>query len=282
MKKLLLSITTIILTVCFCFSFTACNKNDENTIVIGASPTPHAEILEFVKPILAEQGYTLDIKLFDDYVLPNLGVEDGSLDANYFQHSPYLISFNEDKNTDIVSAGKIHYEPFGLFGNNITSTENIPSGTTIFVPADDSNCTRALFLLAQERIIDLPEGATIEAGVSILDVTIDTNGTTAKGYKIVGLEAAQLPTQLNNNSGSLACINGNYAIATGLNLSQALALENADGAAAQTYGNIIAVKNGNENSAKIKALVDVLLSKEVANFIETEFEGAVVSLYKES
>lgn len=277
MKKLTLGLITAILTLCLCFSFTACeettsNVDDNNkTITVGASTAPHAEILEQAKSILSAQGYTLNIVTFDDYVLPNQGVSDGSLDANYFQHTPYLNSYNASNNTDLVSVGKIHYEPFGLFGNNVDLT-NVPAGTTVFVPSDDSNCTRALFLLAQENLITLPEGASIEEGVAVIDIA------DKKGLEIVPVEASTLPAQLNQNTGALACINGNYAISSGINLDTALALENADGDAAQLYGNIIATRKGSENSVKLKALVDALLSEEIASWIETEYNGAVKSL----
>jgi D-methionine transport system substrate-binding protein len=277
MKKILSSVFSAILCLAFCFSAVACNKevpavDDSNsTITVGASSAPHAEILEFVKPILAEQNYTLKIVTFDDYILPNEGVADGSLDANYFQHAPYLNSYNQEKKSNIVSIGKIHYEPFGLFGNGI-DLANVPSGTTVFVPSDDSNCTRALYLLAQAELITLPNDASIEEGVSVLDITNDN------GLHIVPVEASTLPAQLKANTGALACINGNYAISAGIDLSTALALENADGAAANLYGNIIATRKGSENSVKLKALVDALLSQEVASWIETKYAGAVKSL----
>ena len=279
MKKFLFTVLSTLLCVTACLSTVACNKavpavNDQDkTITVGASTAPHAEILEFVKPILAEQDYDLKIVTFDDYVLPNEGVLDGSLDANYFQHVPYLNSYNEEKGSDLVSIAKIHYEPFGLFGNGIDLT-SVANGTTVFVPSDDSNCTRALYLLAQVNLIALPEDASIEKGVSVLDIT------NSNGLNIIPVEASTLPAQLKANDGALACINGNYAIGAGLGLSSALALEAADGDAAQLYGNIIATRKGSENSVKLKALVDALLSKEVAAWIETKYAGAVKSLAK--
>ena len=173
-------------------------KIDENTIVVGASSTPHAEILEQVKGVLAEQGYTLEIKVFDDYILPNTSLEEGDLDANYFQHKPYLDSFNAQNGTKIVSAAAVHYEPFGLYGNGITSLENLPAGTTIIVPADDSNETRALFLLAQEGLITLAEGATVEAGVTILDIADN------KGYNVIHVQADTVPAVLANEANAQA------------------------------------------------------------------------------
>lgn len=280
MKKLLTVTLSAILLLTLCFAFAGCNKevppvDDNNKVItVGASTTPHAEILEYVKPALEAQGYTLNIVTFDDYVLPNKGVEDGSLDANFFQHTPYLNSYNSSYNTQLVSIGKIHYEPFGLFGNNVTDLTNVPSGTTVFVPSDDSNCTRALYLLAQENLIVLPENASIEEGVSILDITDN------KGLNIVAVEASLLPAQLKENTNSLACINGNYAIGADIPLSSALALESASGDAAQLYGNIIATRSGSENSVKLQALVSALLSQDVADWIETKYAGAVKSLFE--
>ena len=279
MKKFLRITLSIILGLICGLSAIACNKEvlpvDDNnkTITVGASTVPHAEILEFVKPILAEQGYDLEIVTFDDYVLPNEGVIDGSLDANYFQHIPYLNSYNKDNKTDLISIGKIHYEPFGLFGNNV-DLANVANGTTVFVPSDDSNCTRALYLLAQVQLITLPEDASIENGVSVIDI-INT-----KELNIVPVEASVLPAQLKANEGALACINGNYAISAGIRLSTALELETADGDAAQLYGNIIATRKGSENSVKLQALVDVLRSEEVGALIENKYAGAVKLLSK--
>ena len=190
MKKFT-SLALALLLVVSLFAFAACgNKTDDNTIVVGASSTPHAEILEQVKGTLAEQGYTLDIRIFDDYILPNTSLDEGDLDANYFQHKPYLDSFNAQNGTKIASAAAIHYEPFGLYGNGITSLENIPAGTTIIVPADDSNETRALFLLEQEGLIELAEDATIEKGVTILDIADN------KGYDVRHVQADTVPAVL--------------------------------------------------------------------------------------
>lgn len=251
----------------------SCGSKDENTIIVGASSTPHAEILEVIKDDLAAKGYTLEIKIYDDYVLPNTGVEDGALDANYFQHTPYLNSFNADNGTDIVSVGLVHYEPFGIYGNGVTDLKDLAAGARIIIPADDSNETRALFLLAQEGLITLPEDASAEKGVTHLDIV--DNG----GYDIVPVEAQTVPAQLkNSDAGTIAVINGNYAIGAGLKIADALATEDASGTAAQTYANIVAVKRGNENSDKIKALVEALQSEKVAQYIADTYDGAVVAI----
>ncbi|MBQ8216906.1 MAG: metal ABC transporter substrate-binding protein [Oscillospiraceae bacterium] len=247
---------------------------DDNTIVVGASSTPHAEILEVVKEALAEEGYTLEIVVYDDYVLPNQALYDGELDANYFQHTPYLNSYNASNDTDLVSAALIHYEPFGLYGNGVDSVEAAPEGTTIVIPADDSNETRALLLLQQEGFITLPEDASAEEGISHLDIVDDG------GYTITPVQADTVPSILeNSDEGTLAVINGNYALQAGLKVENALAIEDASGDAAQTYANIIAVANGNEESEKTQALVNALLTDAVKDYIAESYNGAVVAIF---
>ena len=241
---------------------------------VGASSTPHAEILEQVKDTLAAEGYDLQIVVYDDYVLPNQSLADGSLDANYFQHTPYLNSFNAANGTDLVSAAKIHYEPFGLYGNGVDSVDAIASNATILIPADDSNETRALLLLAQEGLIELPADASAEKGVTTLDI-VD-----AKGHDVQALQADTVPAQLaNSNEGTVAVINGNYALQAGLHASDALAIEDASGDAAQTYANIVACRAGEETSAKIQALVKALQSDAVKTYIENTYNGAVVAIF---
>ena len=244
------------------------------TLKVGASSTPHAEILEQVKDTLAAEGYDLQIVIYDDYVLPNQSLADGSLDANYFQHTPYLNSFNASNGTDLVSAAKIHYEPFGLSANDVASVADIASDATILIPADDSNETRALLLLAQEGLIELPADASAEKGVTTLDI-VD-----AKGHDVQPLQADTVPAQLaNSNPGTVAVINGNYALQAGLHAADALAIEDASGDAAQTYANIIACRAGEENSAKIQALVKALQSDAVKEYIEKTYNGAVVAIF---
>lgn len=243
-------------------------------LVVGASSTPHAEILESVKDVLAAEGYDLQVVVYDDYVLPNTALADGELDANYFQHTPYLNSFNASNGTDLVAAASIHYEPFGLYGNGVASVADVKEGATIVIPADDSNETRALLLLKQEGLIDLPEGANAADGVTTLDITDN------HGYNIVTVQADTVAAQFNNgDEGSLAVINGNYALAAGLSSSDALAVEDASGDAAQTYANIIAVRNGDENSAKTQALIKALETDDVKNFIDETYKGAVVAIF---
>lgn len=289
MKKTIAILLTLVLAVSL-FALAGCGEQTTTTeptettettetaeltpIVVGASSTPHAEILEQVKDTLAEQGYDLQIVVYDDYVLPNTALEEGELDANYFQHTPYLVNFNEENGTHLASAALIHYEPFGLYGNGVASLEEVPEGATIIVPADGSNETRALFLLAQEGLITLPADATVEAGVTTLDIV--DNG----GYNITPVQADTVAPQLANaEEGTLAVVNGNYALAAGLNVNDALAVEDASGEAAQTYANIIAVREGEEASEKTQALVNALLTDAVKDYINGAYEGAVVPIF---
>ena len=243
-------------------------------IKVGASATPHAEILESVKDVLAAEGYDLQVVVYDDYILPNQALADGELDANYFQHTPYLNSYNASNGTDLVAAALIHYEPFGIYANGVASLDELAEGATILIPADDSNETRALFLLQQEGLITLPEDASAEVGVSHLDIVDDG------GYNIVPVQADTVPSQLaSSDEGTIAVINGNYAIQAGLKVADALATEAADGDAAQTYANIIAVRNGDENSEKIQALINALKTDAVKQFIDDNYDGAVVAIF---
>lgn len=277
MKKTIKAIVAIVAAVALTLAFAGCASStgsDAKTIKVGASSTPHAEILEQVKDALAKQGYTLEIVIYDDYVLPNKALADGELDANYFQHTPYLNSYNASNGTDLVSAGSIHYEPFGIYGNGVTAIADLAEGATIIIPADDSNETRALFLLAQEGLITLPADASAEKGVTTLDIV--DNG----GYDIQAVQADTVPAQLkNSDAGTIAVINGNYALEAGLKIADALATEDASGTAAQTYANIIAVRSGDENSDKIKALIAALQSDAVKAYIEATYNGAVVAIF---
>ena len=237
---------------------------------VGASSTPHAEILEQVKDTLAAEGYDLQIVVYDDYVLPNQSLADGSLDANYFQHTPYLNSFNASNGTDLVSAAKIHYEPFGIYGNGVSDLSELQPGATIIIPADDSNETRALLLLQQEGLIKLPDDASAEKGVNHLDIVDDG------GYNVTPVQADTVPSVLaNSDAGTIAVINGNYALQAGLKVADALAIEDASGDAAQTYANIIAVREGDDRE-ELKTLVEVLQGDEIVNFINETYKGAVV------
>ena len=242
--------------------------DDDKTITVAASETPHSEILEAAKPILEEEGYDLEVTVFDDYVQPNEVVESGDFDANYFQHIPYLNSFNEEKGTHLVNAGGIHYEPFGIYPGTKSSLDDIADGDTIAVPNDTTNEARALLLLQDNGIITLKDGAGLEATVN----DIEEN---PYNVEIVELAAEQVARVAEETA--YIVLNGNYALQAGYSVSKdALAYETSDSEAAKTYVNVIAVKEGNENSDKIKALVDVLKSDEIKDFINEKYDGAVI------
>ena len=238
------------------------------TITIAASPTPHAEILEEAKSILAEQGYDLEITVFEDYVQPNEVVEAGEMDANYFQHIPYLDSFNEEKGTHLVNAGGIHYEPFGIYPGTKSDLNDLAEGDSIAVPNDTTNEARALLLLQDNGIITLSDGAGLTATKNdIVDNPLN--------IEIVELEAAQVSRVVGETA--FVVLNGNYALEAGFSVGKdAVAYEKSDSEAAKTYVNVIAVKEGNENEEKIKALVNVLKSDEIKKFIEEKYEGSVI------
>ena len=240
------------------------------TITVGATPAPHAEILEVVKELLAEQGITLDIREFDDYILPNQAVEDGSLDANYFQHITYMDNFNVEYGTHLVSAAEVHYEPFGIYAGKTASLDQLADGAQIAVPNDTTNEGRALLLLQEQGLITLTEDCGLEA-------TKDDIAENPHNYEIVELEARLLPTTLQDVD--VAVINGNYAIDAGLKVSDALAIESADGTAAQAYVNVLAVEEGREDDPAIQALSAALCSQEVKDFIDETYDGAVVAVF---
>lgn len=241
------------------------------TIKVAASPTPHAEILGVAKDLLAEQGITLDIIEFSDYVQPNMVTESGEVDANYFQHQPYLDSFNEENGTHLVSVGDIHYEPLGIYPGKSKSLDEIADGAVIAVPNDTTNEARALQLLAAQGIISIREDAGLTATVN--DITENPHNV-----QVEELEAAQLPRTLADVD--YAVMNGNYALEAGFSVSKdALATEDANSEAAQTYANVLVVKEGNENNPGVQALLKALKSQEVKDFINETYDGAVVALF---
>lgn len=267
MKKII----ALVLALTLALSLAACGgSSDDKTIKVGATPAPHAEILEVVKKILADEGYDLQIVEFDDYIIPNTSLEDGELDANYFQHITYMNNFNVENGTHLVSAAGIHYEPLGLYAGKTASIEELPDGAKIAVPNDATNEARALLLLEQVGLITLKEGVGIDATKSDI-------AENPKNIEIVETKAELVSTTLQDVD--MAVINGNYAIDAGLKIADALAVEAADGAAAEAYVNVVAVKEGNENSPKIQALVKALQSEEVKTFIEDTYDGAVVPLF---
>ena len=250
-------------------SSTATEKTGElETITVAASATPHAEILEAAKDALKEQGYDLQVKVFDDYVQPNEVVEAGEFDANYFQHVPYLNSFNEEHGTHLVDAGDIHYEPFGIYPGTKSSLDDVAEGDVIAIPNDTTNEARALLLLQDNGLLTLKDGVGLEATV---------NDITENPYNLdfEELEAAQVARVVGEVA--YVVLNGNYALEAGYSVAKdSIAYEASDSVAAETYVNIIAVAEGHENDAKIQALVSVLKSDEIKKFIEDTYDGAVV------
>ena len=279
MKK----ITSLILALVLTFSLVALSAcgdkttddkstaaSDDKVITVGASATPHAEILEQIKQALADEGYELKIVTYDDYVLPNQALADGTLDANYFQHKPYLDSFNAKNGTNLVSVGTIHYEPFGIYPGKSNDLAAIADGATIAVPNDTTNEARALQLLAAQGLIEIDP----EAGLNATPNDITSN---PKNLEFTELDAAMIPNTIEEFD--LNVINSNYALQAGLNPAEdALASEDAASDAAQTYANIIAVKAGHENDPAIVALVDALHSEEIQEFINTTYAGSVLPI----
>ena len=265
MKKLLVIALALVLAL-GCASALA-----DTTLRVGATPAPHAEILEVVAPILAEQGITLEIVPFNDYIIPNTATESGEIDANYFQHVLYLNDFNEQNGTHLVAVEKIHYEPFGIYAGKTASLEELPEGAKIAVPNDGTNEARALLLLEAQGLITLNEGVGLTA--TKLDIAENPNN-----YDIQEIEAAQLPRSL--GSVDVAVINGNYAIDAGLKASDALAIEDGTSDVIQNnYANVLVVKEGNETNEAILALAEALKSDAVKTFIEETYEGAVIPLF---
>ena len=278
MKKFL----TLALSLALALSLTACGDSQSDssadtdtaaetvTLKVAASPTPHAEILEQVKPILAEQGIELVITEYGDYVVPNTAVEEGDEDANYFQHTPYLDQFNAENGTHLVSVGKIHYEPMGVYAGKCDSLENLPDGATIAVPNDATNEARALQLLAAQGLIEIDPAAGLNATPN--DIT-----SNPKNLEFTELDASMIPNTIDEFD--LNVINSNFALQADLNPAEdALASEDASSDAAQTYANIIAVKEGNEENPAVVALVEALHSAEIQEFINTTYSGSVLPI----
>ena len=243
-------------------------SSEDKTITVAASATPHAEILEQVKSILAEQGWDLQVTVFDDYVQPNNVVESGDFDANYFQHIPYLNSFNEEHGTHLVNAGGIHYEPFGIYPGTKSSLDDLSSGDVIAVPNDTTNEARAVLLLQDNGILTLKDGVGLEATVN----DIVENPKDVKIQELAAEQVARVREEV-----AFVVLNGNYALQAGLSVGKdAIKFETSDSEAAKTYVNVIAVKEGNENSDKIKALVSALKSDEIKKYINDTYDGAVI------
>lgn len=253
-------------------SSTADNSSSDasSTVIrVGASPSPHAEILEFAKDQLAAKGYELEIVEFTDYVMPNVALYEGDLDANFFQHTPYLDNYNEQNSTDLVSACKVHFEPMGLYSETLTSVSDVAEGSKVGVPNDPTNEARALNLLEAQGLIKLREGA----GLNATPLDIEENPL---NLEFVELEAAQLPRNLSEFA--IAAINGNYAIEAGI-LDKVIVNEAADSESAQEYANILAVQSGKLETDKTKALVEALTSDETREFINTQYEDQFIPVF---
>lgn len=245
---------------------------DETVVLkVAASSTPHAEILAQVKDVLAEQGIDLQVTEYGDYVIPNTAVEDGLEDVNYFQHQPYLDEFNAKNDTHLVSVAAIHYEPFGIYPGKCKSLEELPDGATVGVPSDVTNEARALQLIEAQGLITLREGAGLEA-------TPNDIVENPKNLKFLELEAAMLPRT--TTEVDIAAINGNYALQAGFSsAADAIALEDPNSEAAQTFANVVVVKEGNENNPAVLALVEALKSDAVREYINSTYEGNVLPIF---
>lgn len=282
-KKILLLVSILVLSLAI---FAGCQSNEQASeekpeaevpsegtakgkITVAASPTPHAEILAQAKDILAEQGYELEIIEFSDYVQPNLVVDAGDVDANFFQHKPYLDNFNEENGTNLVSIAPIHYEPLAIYAGKSENLSDIPDGAAIAVPSDTTNEARALLLLEANGLIEIKEGA----GLAATKNDIEKN---PHNIEIIELEAAQVSRVIGEVD--FVVLNGNYALAAGLKVSDALAKEEQYSDAAQVYANILVVKEGNEEREDVKALVEALKSDKVKQYIDETYNGAVVAI----
>lgn len=266
MKKTLVLLAVLL--CCFAIFANGSKEKSSNKITVGATPEPHAEMLKLVVDDMAKLGYTLEIKEFTDYVTPNTALEDGEIDANFFQHTPYMNSFNTEHGYHLVNAGGIHVEPLALYSKKYKSLKDIPNGATIAIPNDPTNEGRALLLLESAGIIKLKDSSNLES--TPLDVVTNT-----KKLSFKEIEAASLPRVLEDVDA--AVINGNYAIPAGLNAAKdGLVVEGAD----SPYVNIISVKSGNENNAAVKALVKCLQSQEVKDWVaKTYVNGEVVLVF---
>lgn len=275
MKKRVLSI--VLALTLGVVAFTGCSKSgsansssdaNDKVIKVGASVTPHAEILEQIKDDLAEEGWTLEIVEYNDYVIPNTALENGDLDANYFQHKPYLDDFNAENGTHISAAIAVHFEPMGVYAGKSSDLSNVADGAVIAVPNDTTNEARALLLLEAQGLIKLKDGVGVQA--TVLDIEENP-----KNIEIKELEAAQIAKAIKDVD--FAVLNGNYAIEAGL--GDAIAVEASDSLAADTYANYVCVREGEESSEKTEALRKAILSEEVKSFIEDNYQGAVLPVF---
>lgn len=246
------------------------SASDSTVITVGASPSPHAEILKAVEDEIKAAGYELKVVEYNDYVQPNVALSEGDLDANYFQHKPYLDNYNQENGTDLVSAAAIHFEPMGIYAGKSSDIKNVPDGAKIAVPSDATNEARALLLLQDRGVLKLKDGAGLEA-------TKNDIAENPHNVEFVEVEAASVPRTLQD--ADFGVINGNYALSAGLDTTATLASEGADSEAAKTYANIVAVRKGEDATDKTKALVRALTSDTAKKFIEDTYKGSVIPVF---
>jgi len=270
----------IVVLVALSLTLTGCSSNpapnnetdkpaEKKVVKIGATAVPHAEILEAIKPKLAEKGIDLEIVVFNDYVQPNLATDKGDIDANYFQHIPYLETFNADRNLNLVTIAKVHIEPMGIYSKKVTSIADFEKGGTIAIPNDPSNGGRALSVLQSAGVIKLKDGVGIEG--TVLDIVENT-----KELDIIAIDAAQLPRVLDDAKVIGAVINTNYALEAGLNPTKdALYIESKD----SPYSNILVTKAERAEDPLLKQVAEELNSADVKKFIEDQYKGAVVPAF---
>lgn len=249
---------------------TSSSASNGTVITVGASPSPHAEILKAVEDEIKAAGYELKVVEYNDYVQPNVALSEGDLDANYFQHKPYLDNYNQENGTDLVSAAAIHFEPMGIYAGKSSDIKNVPDGAKIAVPSDATNEARALLLLQDQGVLKLKDGVGLEA-------TKNDIAENPHNVEFVEVEAASVPRTLQD--ADFGVINGNYALSAGLDTTATLASEGAGSEAAKTYANIVAVRKGEDQTDKTKALVKALTSDTAKKFIENQYKGSVIPVF---
>lgn len=249
---------------------TSNSASNGTVITVGASPSPHAEILKAVEDEIKAAGYELKVVEYNDYVQPNVALSEGDLDANYFQHKPYLDNYNQENGTDLVSAAAIHFEPMGIYAGKSSDIKNVPDGARIAVPSDATNEARALLLLQDQGVLKLKDGVGLEA-------TKNDIAENPHNVEFVEVEAASVPRTLQD--ADFGVINGNYALSAGLDTTATLASEGAGSEAAKTYANIVAVRKGEDQTDKTKALVKALTSDTAKKFIENQYKGSVIPVF---
>lgn len=270
LKVLVAAVVAVVAALTLVACGNTASDGDEVTVKVGASPAPHAVILEAAAPALEAEGITLDIVEYQDYVQPNANLADGELDANYFQHVPYLDDYNEKNGTDLVPVAKVHFEPMGLYAGKAASLDELPDGATIAVPNDTTNEARALLLLQDQGLIKLDESKGLQA--TPRDITENP-----KNLEFFELDAPALPRALED--AELAVINANFALGAGVDTSKLLVAESADSLASETYANVLVVRAGEENEDTIKKIAEALHSEDVKKALEAEYGSAVVPLF---